>query len=277
MIKLTQADMDELISFMKINYGIDLTGKKVFIETRLQRQMAQMGFDQFSPFFAHICADYTGEKLAALISSLTVNYTLFNRESEHFKFLSRVVLPELAVKEKEEKSLRVWSAACSTGEEPYTMAMVMSDFFGMDKSAWDTKILATDISTVALKKAQEATYVVDSIQALPPSWARRYFKTDLKDPALVHVKPFLRKEVVFRKHNLVGQDFQFKKKFHFIFCRNVMIYFDEKTKALLFNRLYEALEDGGYLFIGMSETITKDAPPFQYVKASIYRKEPAKK
>jgi Methylase of chemotaxis methyl-accepting proteins len=277
MITLTQADVDDLIAFMKINYGIDLTGKKVFIETRLQKQMQQMGFSQYPPFFAHICADVTGEKMAAFISSLTVNYTLFNRESEHFKFLAETVLPQLVKKENAEKSLRVWSAACSTGEEPYTMAMVMSDFFGMDKAQWDTKILATDISTVALKKAEEGTYLVDSIQTLPSAWARHYFRQDAKDPSLVHVRPFLRQEIIFRKHNLVGPSFQFRNKFHFIFCRNVMIYFDEKAKTLLFNRLYDALEDGGYLFIGMSETITKDAPPFKYVKASIYRKELKKK
>ncbi len=276
MITLTQDDIKDLIAFVKLNYGIDLNGKKTFVEIRLQKQMLALGFAQYPPFFAHICADSTGEKLADLISSLTVNYTLFNREAEHFRFLSEVLLPELS-KKLPDRSLRAWSAGCATGEEPYTMAMVLSDYFGLEKPLWDTKILATDISTVALKKAQEAAYLVESIENLKPSWIRYYFTRDSKDKTIMRIAPFLRKEVVFRKHNLVGPPYQFRQKFHFIFCRNVMIYFDESTKLLLLNRLYQVLEDGGYLFIGFSETLPKRGPPFKYISASIYQKESREK
>ncbi len=276
MMKITNADLSELIAFVKANYGIDLTAKKMFVELRLQKSMAQHGYTDFQEFFAYVCADYTGATLADFISNLTVNYTLFNREAMHFDFLTSAVLPELCQKEREGKDLRIWSAGCATGEEPYTLAMVMQDYFNIQKSLWDTKILATDISTTALKKAQEAEYPVESIQNLSPSWVKRYFVQTPEEPDVVRIAPLIKNEIIFRKHNLVGAPYQFKKKFHVIFCRNVMIYFDEKTKNLLINRFYQALEDGGYLFIGMSETVDKNASPFVYVKPSVYRKDPAK-
>lgn len=275
MTKISSADMTELITFVKANYGINLAAKKIFVEMRLQKSMAEHGHTDFQKFFAYICSDLTGALLADFISKLTVNYTLFNRESLHFDFLTSTVLPELYQKEQADKVLRIWSAGCASGEEPYTLAMVLQDYFNVQKPFWDTKILATDISTTALKKAQEAEYPVESIRDLNPGWVKRYFVRDPEHSDVVRITPAIQNEVIFRKLNLVGMTYQFKKKFHFIFCRNVMIYFDEKTKNMLINRLYHMLEDGGYLFIGMSETIDKTASPFLYVQPSVYRKEPA--
>lgn len=273
MITLTPDDIYELMTFVKANYGIDLTTKKTFVETRVRRQMALQDYTEFPPFFANVCMDATGERLAEFISALTVNYTLFNREAEHFDYLVSTVLPKLTLQEQADKVLRVWSAGCATGEEPYTLAMIMNDFFNLHKPLWDTTILATDISTVALKKAEEGVYALESTAGLNGNWLKYYFSKIPGDSDLIRIAPGIKHEVIFRKHNLVGPPFQFKKKFHFIFCRNVMIYFDEKTKTLLLNRFYDVLEDGGYLFIGLSETLTKDAPPFTYVHPSIYRKE----
>ncbi len=276
MIQITSADLHELITFVKANYGIDLTSKRTFVELRLQKSMSQHGYEAFPEFFTFLCSDFTGATLADFISSLTVNYTLFNRESAHFSFLVNKALPAICQREQETKDLRSWSAGCATGEEPYTLAMVLNDYFNYNKVQWDTKILATDISTTALKKAQQAEYPVESIRDLSPSWVKRYFEMDATDSEIVRVAPFIQDEVIFRKHNLVGPAYHFKKKFHFIFCRNVMIYFDEETKNALIRRLYDVLEEGGYLFIGMSETIDKNASPFVYVQPSVYRKEAAK-
>ncbi len=273
MIRISQIDLNELNAFVKANYGIDLANKKTFVELRVQKSMTEYGYTDFQEFFSFICSDVTGTALADFISSLTVNYTLFNREAVHFDFLTSKVLPDLCIREQDKKELNIWSAGCATGEEPYTLAMILSDYFNIQKGLWDTKILATDISTIALKKAQQAEYPAESIRDLNPNWVKRYFVQDPDDPEIVYIAPVIRNEIIFRKHNLVGAPFQFKKKFHFIFCRNVMIYFDERTKKLLINRMYEVLEDGGYLFIGMSETIEKDWSDFVYIQPSVYRKE----
>lgn len=272
MTTITREDIDELLGFVKSNYGLDLSSKRTFVEMRLQKHMMLHHYDTFPPFFAFICADTTGGRLAEFISNLTVNYTLFNRESEQFNFLTNTVLPELVTKENDNKELRIWSAGCASGEEPYTLAMVLYDFFNNQKSAWDTQILATDLSTVVLKKAEAGQYPIESIRDLSANWVSRYFVRDLYDKDVVWVAPYIRNEVIFRKHNLMESPFHFKRKFHFIFCRNVMLYFDEPTRAALVKRLYDCLEEGGYLFVGLTESIDKNYAPFCYVRPSVYRK-----
>lgn len=273
MIKITQQEYSELTSFVKINYGIDLSSRKSFVEMRIRKLVEKYKFDNFKDYFIYMCNDATGVLMSEFISEITINYTLFYREAYHFDFLKSTVLPELFQKEQEKKDLRIWSAGCSTGEEPYTIAMVLSDFFNIYKSQWDTQILATDISTVALKKAMESVYTVSGTDSLNPSWLKHYFIFNPDEKDNIYISPEIKKQVIFRKHNLVGDFFRFKGKFHFIFCRNVMIYFDENTKRILLNRMYDNLEDGGYLFIGMSETIEKNTTKFKHVTSSIYRKE----
>ena len=273
MIEFTDREFEELTSFVKVNYGINLAGKKSFAEMRLGRLMEENDYDTFTGYFDFVCSDISGVAISAFISALTINYTLFYRESYHFDFLAREVLPHLYRKEQTTKDLRIWSAGCATGEEPYTIAMIVSDFLGMHRSLWDMKILATDISTVALKKGIAATYPDDSIDSLNPYWIRNYFVKDTDYSGTVTIAPTIKDEVIFRKLNLIGDSFNFKKKFHFIFCRNVMIYFDEPTKNRLIKKFCDVLEDGGYLFIGMSETIERNDLSLKYVMPSVYRKE----
>lgn len=269
---LTDQEFNDLTSFVKVNYGIDLTTKRVFVELRIQKLMAESGHQTFSDYFAFVYNDLTGIAVSNLISGLTVNYTLFNREAYHFEFLANEVLPELYVKTQKTHDLRIWSAGCSTGEEPYTLAIIISDFLGVHKSQWDMKILATDISTFALKKAIEGAYPAASIDGLNPEWVRKYFIKDPADPETVHIAPAIKEEVIFRKQNLVNDPFIFKQKFHVIFCRNVMIYFDDDTKYRLIRKFTSYLDEGGYLFIGMSETIDPAQTGLSYVAPSIYRK-----
>ncbi len=272
MARLTESEFREIVSFVKVNYGIDLGNRRNFVEMRVGRLMDATGFDSFSEYFGSICADITGVQVSDFINHLTVNYTLFYREHIHFDYLRSVVLPWMVEKEQVGHDLRMWSAGCASGEEPYTIAMVIADYLGLNRPLWDAKILATDISTVALKKAVAAEYPAGSVDGLNPSWIKRYFVMDPQKKDIVTIASDIRSEVIFRKLNLVGSPFQFKRKFHFIFCRNVMIYFDEETKNRLLNRLYDVLEDGGYLFIGLSETIEKNATRFEYVMPSVYRK-----
>ena len=160
------------------------------------------------------------------------------------------------------------SAAASTGEEPYTIAMVLRDYFGMELG-WDTQLLATDISMEVLKKASDGIYLQEQIQNLPERWKRQYFKRI--DAEHFQVSSELRKQIVFRKFNLMD-DITFKGRFQVVFLRNVMIYFEDETKSFLLNNIYDHMETGGYLFIGTTESIDKVKSRFQYVRPSIYRK-----
>jgi chemotaxis protein methyltransferase CheR len=263
-------EFSELVCFIKQRYGINLLQKRSLVYGRLSHYIEQSGFTSFSDYFSYVKSDYTGKAGVILVNKLTTNHTYFLREPEHFQFMERVVLPYLAATEKVKKDLRIWSAGCSTGEEPYTLAMMIDCYFGMEKHKWDAKILATDISTSALEKAQKAIYPDQQLQRLPKRWRTQYFhKIDVESSVL---KETIRREVIFRRFNLMNEIFPFKKKFHLILCRNVMIYFDEKTKGELINRLYEHTEPGGYLFIGHSESVNRAKSKYQFVTPAIYRK-----
>ncbi|MGL5434178.1 MAG: CheR family methyltransferase [Lachnospiraceae bacterium] len=269
---ITDSDIEHLILFVKANYGIDLSRKRTFVEIRLQKCMNRFQYDTYPAYFQFLTSDMTGTAMSDFVSSLLVNFTSFYREAMHFDFLIQTVLPDLKQALDKEKMIYSWSAGCSTGEEPYTIAMIFRDFFNIRKEQWDTRILATDVSDFSLEKARAGTYPLDSVAGLSPLWLNSYFVADPDKSGKIQVAPAIKADVEFRKHNLVGSPFIFRHKFHFIFCRNVMIYFNESTKNRLLQHFYDALEDGGYLFIGMSERIDKANSPFVYVNPSIYRK-----
>ncbi|MDE6568649.1 MAG: protein-glutamate O-methyltransferase CheR, partial [Lachnospiraceae bacterium] len=169
------------------------------------------------------------------------------------------------------KDLRIWCGASSTGEEPYMIAMVLADFFGLARDQWDTKVLATDISTQALQTAVQGIYSADRLEKLPPHWKKAFLKP-LPGKMQYQISDELRQEVIFRKLNLMDP-FPFRRKMHTIFLRNVMIYFDEPTKRELVQKIYDALVPGGYLFIGTTETLDRVPGTFELVQPSIYRKK----
>lgn len=191
------------------------------------------------------------------------------REAEHFYYFRDIVLPYLS-STVSEKDLRIWSAGCSSGQEAYTLAMIIDDYFQNSKIFWDTKILATDISSKVLSVAKTGIYSKDEIAPLPSLWKLNYFnKIDNNNYEIVSK---IKKEVIYRRFNLMENVFPFKKKFHTIFCRNVMIYFDEKTKIDLINKFYDKMEYGGYLFIGHTETLPSNKIEFKYIAPAVYRK-----
>jgi len=170
-----------------------------------------------------------------------------------------------------DKDLRIWSAGCSTGEEPYTLAMLIDEFLGNEKLQWDAKILATDISNKVLETAKRGIYSNEKIATLPAQWRLKYFKKyDDENSILVDS---IKNEVIYRNFNLMEKVFPFRRKLHVIFCRNVMIYFDYKTRDELVNKFYQHLEDGGYLFVGHSESLNRETTRFKYVMPAVYRKE----
>ncbi|WP_378955266.1 CheR family methyltransferase [Pelosinus sp. sgz500959] len=269
MIEISDHDFKKLITYIQKNYGINLSQKKNLIEGRLSNLLIEKGFDNFSEYLEYVFTDTTNLEITSLVNKLTTNHTFFMRETAHFTYFEKQVLPYLKIKNKE-KDLRIWSAGCSTGEEPYTLAMIIAEYFGKEKMFWDTKLLATDISVNALGIAEEGVYLFDTLNTLPKSWKLKYFRQVNKDN--YQVLDEIKREVIFRVFNLMDECFPFKQKFHVIFCRNVMIYFDHATKMRLINKFYEITEPGGYLFIGHSESIGRDETRYSYVMPAVYRK-----
>lgn len=254
---------------MKQNYGINLDKKRSLVEGRLMHTIAAAGFDGFHDYLEDVLGDKSGVKIDQLLTKLTTNYTYFMREDAHYKFMAGTALPEWT-RRITNNDLRSWSAGCSSGEEAYTAAMVIDNYFGLDKDMWDTTILATDISPRVLSLANQGLYHREQLERLPESWVRKYFRPVGNDQWAVGDR--IKKEVIFREFNLMDSFAQFKRRFHIIFCRNVMIYFDASTKAGLAKRFYDALEPGGYLFIGLSETLTGVFGGFEQVAPAIYKK-----
>ena len=174
MINIKENEFIELTKYLKNNYGINLSHKKNLIEGRLNNVLIEKGFNNFKEYLNYVYSDITKNEITTLINKLTTNHTFFMREQEHFKYFKNQVLPYLSTTVKE-KDLRIWSAGCSSGEEPYTLAMIIQDYFAEEKSLWDKKILATDISVNVLEKAEKGIYSVEVLEEIPANWKTNYF------------------------------------------------------------------------------------------------------
>jgi len=268
---ITNAEFKKLADYIKENYGINLKEEKISLVTgRLHGILAQNNLNSFSEYYDYVVSDKTGNAAAALINKITTNHTFFMREADHFYFFKERVLPWLKSTVKD-KDMRIWSAGCSTGEEPYTLAMIIDEFLGKEKMWWDAKVLATDISSKVLSEAAKGIYSSDKISTLPSYWKLNYFKK--MESGEYNLVDRIRNEVIYRKLNLMDKVFPFKRKFHVMFCRNVMIYFDNETKRELVNKFYELTEYGGYLFIGHSESLIREETKYKYIMPAVYRKE----
>lgn len=271
MISINDNDFLKLTEFMKTNYGINLIHKRTLIEGRLSNIIIEKGFDNFSDYLKFVFDDKTGQEIVTLLNKLTTNHTYFMREPSHFEYLRDTILPYLKETVKD-RDLRAWSAGCSTGEEPYTIEMIIQDFLGEEAALWDTQILATDISNRALETARKGIYSASSINDLPSMWKLNYFEKTGDGADTYKVKDKIKNNVIFRRFNLMTPEFPFRRKFHFIFCRNVMIYFDQPTKDALIEKFYNITEPGGYLLIGHSESVNRENTRYKYIMPAIYRK-----
>ena len=267
---MTEQEFARMHMFLKSRYGIDMSKKKEIMMGRLENYLINNGFDSYSDYMNVVETDITGRWEIELVNMLSTNHTFFMREFEHFDYLKKVVLPELREKEADSKDLCIWCGAASTGQEPYMLAMLLKEFFGLEHHLWDTKVLATDISEQALEHAIAGVYDSEQINVLPEHWKRRFLKAS-PDGLKYTITDEVKEEVIFRKFNLMDI-FPFKRKMHIVFLRNVMIYFDKETKARLVRKVYDAMEPGGYLFIGRTETIDRDRVPFELIQPSIFRK-----
>lgn len=265
MLEITQTDFLRLVAFIEKNYGINLSKKKHLIEGRLSHYIMEKGFPDFGSYIDHVMKKNPAD-IQDLLNKLTTNHTFFMRESTHFEYFKNVILPHLEQTNKN-RVLSIWSAGCSSGEEPYTLSMILADYF-KTKSQWDTRVLATDISQKVLTLAKAGTYAETSLSDVPERWKKEYF---IKSGSNYTVSPKIKENVIFQSFNLMDP-IRFKLNFDVIFCRNVMIYFDQPTKDALVNRFYHATNKGGYLLIGHSETLNRDATPYQYLMPATYKK-----
>jgi len=269
MINITDNEFIQLVTYIKNNYGINIREeKRALLTGRLSNTLINEGYKSFTEFYEALITDNSKETVTKLLNRITTNHTFFMREKDHFEFFKTDVLPFLKNNVKD-YDLRIWCAACSTGEESYTLAMILDEYFEKDRFKWDKKILATDISEKVLNIAKQGIYSNEKVDLLPSTWKSKYFKT--YDENSFIVKDEIKKEVIYRKLNLMESKYPFKQKLHVVFCRNVMIYFDYETKNNIIKKLYNVLEDDGYLFIGHSETVSNDFG-FKYIKPAVYRK-----
>lgn len=241
MLTITETDFQRLVRFVKQNYGIDLSKKKQLILGRLSNTILSMGFPSFQAYVDHLIRNQKPEDLELMLNKLTTNYTYFMREESHFEFFTDVILPYL-LRTKKDRVLSIWSAGCASGEEPYTISMILKEYLGSKASMWDTRVLATDISQNALKAAANAVYDETSLRNLPAGWKSKYFRS-AGSPGLYTVSPEIKSNVIFRTFNLMDP-IRFRLKFDVIFCRNVMIYFDQETKKFPCEPFLQRYESG---------------------------------
>lgn len=274
LISISDEEFGLFSSFIYDNFGINLTdAKRALLVNRLQKILRQYGYSTFEAYFEAIQKDKTGKGISELIDAVSTNHTYFFRESVHFDYLMSDALPKTVNRllQKNDKDLRVWCAASSTGEEPYVLAMLIKEFLGNQYNQWSAGVLATDISNRALNTALKGEYTSERLEQVPSKYKNAYFEKAGDD--LFRVKEQLRKEVLFRRFNLMNASFPFKKPFHIIFCRNVMIYFDHKTRDELVRKLFQHTYPGGYLFIGNAETLGRFNCPYRYIAPSIYQRD----
>lgn len=271
---LTRADYDRIRKYIYEQVGINLGDQKMqLVRSRLGKILRQGKYKSFGEYFEHVRNDKTGEELITLIDAISTNTTHLFRERQHFDFLSATLknwTRDSRFISQRQGEIRVWSAACSSGEEPYTIAMVLAD--ALSSSRLKFRILATDISTRVLDLAKQGIYGEQRMAQVPESFRRRYF-TQVKGATSPHfeVTKKLRDTISFQRFNLMSSQFPFKQGFDFVFCRNVMIYFDRSTQQTLVGKMAALLRPSGYLLIGHSESLNSIKHPLKYVKPTIYQ------
>ena len=263
---ITDKDFNRLVSFVQSKYGIDLHQKRQLVTSRLSSTVKGMGYNSFTEYVDYLLKKGSGDDINQLLSRLTTNYTYFMREVESFDYFTSTILPDIVRRHQRDKCLSIWSAACSSGEEPYNVSMYIMDHLGGQASSWDTRMLASDISVDALNKAKKGIYELPD--TIPPQWRKNYFKP--VGGKMFEVAPKIKQNVIFKQFNLMDP-IHFKRKFDVIFCRNVMIYFDQPTKSALARRMFDATVPGGYLIISKAENLPPDTP-YTRVATSIFQK-----
>ncbi len=265
-----QSDFDQIKNQIFDLTGISLTdAKKDMVYSRLSRRIRDLGLTNFKQYCDLIAEDDSPE-LVNFINAITTNLTSFFREGHHFKFLVESALPDIMRRNKETRRIRIWSAGCSTGEEPYSLAITLKEALPR-KHSWDIKILATDLDTEVLAKAQKGVYDLDRINGLAEAQQKKWFSRGTGSQAgLVKVSDEIKNLISFKQLNLMAE-WPMKGPFDIIFCRNVVIYFDKPTQKILFKRYADLLAENRYLFVGHSESLLKVSTKFELIGNTIYQ------
>lgn len=273
-VTLTERDFQKIREMIYKHCGINLhEGKRELVRARLAKQIRVGHFRSFDDYLDHVFQDKTGRAFSTLVDALSTNLTSFFREQRHFDFLQQSYLPRLKQRKSRQgcQRIRAWSAGCSSGEEPYSIAITLLDAF-QRQGIWDIKVLGTDISTRILERARRGCYESARVKPVPPVLKQRYLiKRGIRTQAKYEVGPDLLKTVSLAYLNLMDE-WPIRGPLDIIFCRNVMIYFDKPTQEFLVNRFYRILDSGGILFTGHSESLTGIRHNFRYIQPTIYVK-----
>jgi chemotaxis protein methyltransferase CheR len=265
-MQLEKAQFEKIRQLIYRSVGINLhPGKQELVKARLTKRLRALGLKSVDAYMSYLNHDNPHEELSALVDVMTTNKTHFFREPQHFDYLCRQIVPRL-----KDSKIRIWSAGCSSGEEPYSIAIVLHERIP-DLALWDFRILATDLSNRMLGQAQKGIYG-QSCRDVPPLLMSKYFEcVGTKPTRRYQIIERLRRQVHFARLNLIG-DWPMKGPFDLIFCRNVMIYFDKSTQEQVVNRFWKLLKPEGHLFVGHSESLAGSNHPFRYVQPAVYVK-----
>lgn len=267
---MSDADFEQISELAYLYTGIVLgPHKKDMLYGRLARRLRELGLKNTQDYIPLIKSENDPE-VSKFINAISTNLTSFFREAHHFEFLEQVALKEWENKYKSTQKIRIWSAGCSTGEEPYSIAMTMLG--NKNFKQWDCKILATDLDSKVIDKGRQGIYSLDRVENISLKQKMEWFLHDKNHPEIVKVKPELQELVSFKRLNLL-EKWPMKGKFDLIFCRNVVIYFNETTQAQLFDRFADMLNEGGYLVIGHSESLNRLCQRFNSIGKTIFQKK----
>ncbi len=276
--EVTDLTRKEYELFRRLVYeksGINLGDHKMqLVRARLGKRLRTGGFSSYLEYYRHVESDPTGEEMCGLLDAISTNTTHLFREIRHFNLLREIIEKWTADRtwRAQHSVLRIWSAGCSSGEEPHSIAMVAHDAVANHPNL-ELKILATDLSTQVLSRAKLGIYDIHRVGTVPPEYRNRYMQRVNRDKhTYLQLAPDLRRVITFARFNLMTEKFPFRNGFHVIFCRNVMIYFDRKTQHTLVNKMAGQLVNGGYLMIGHSESLNGTQHPLTYVEPTVYMK-----
>ena len=276
MPSLTDSEFADLVKIIYDKTRIQMTEhKRALVNARISKRLRALNMDSFKEYIDSLKNASNDEEVTNFINAVTTNKTDFFRENKHFEYMKSAFLPawEKSYKEGKVQNLRIWSAACSTGEEPYTIAMTLHEYFGERYDKYDIKILASDIDTNVLSHAMRGVYKEESVEPIANSILRKYFlKGTGENEGFYRVKSVLQKDLFFRQLNFKEADFNIHTMFDLIFCRNVIIYFDKEFQKELFLKFYKYMKDDSLVFIGHSETLFGISDKFKYVSSNIYKK-----
>ena len=272
--EISEKDFDLFRSLIKKEVGISLRhSKKKMLGLKLSRRLQDLGLSSYFDYYHYILKPESVKELQCLVNIITIDQTSFFRGEKQFELLRERILPELVQRKTEKKRIRIWSAGCSTGQEPYSLAMLVYEMDNVDIS-WDIKILATDANTYSLKIAYFGRYESDQVSDVPSDHLIKYFRREISEgEEAFRIKKSLKERLIFRRLNLLVSINQLKGPIDLIFCRNVMIYFDSATKKRIIDQFYQLIEPEGYLCLGLSESLLGIDDRFSLIEKAIYRKK----